>query len=326
VLRNGKLVKKSKPGGNYVLYIGGVMEVEKDSNHSVLHTTVYYPAGGAVRVDNTLSYVLGDQLGSASLTLSSAGAYVSSRRYYPFGELRYSDGTMPTDRLFTSQRAMEDLGIYFYNARFYSAALGRFLSADTVLPGAENSQSYDRYAYAQNSPIVYNDPSGHFWCLFATYLGNPCGSSSNSNNGPSAQNGGATEGEANASEGTSVTEQDGLTTEQSKTSDQNEEPNLTEETNNTHLHRPYVRNWLRQQIERTTEKAPDGRFIDPDTRAPMDPPYDLGHTYGHENWREIEKAEEEGLTQRQFNDRMNNPDYYRMQNRQDNRSHRFEMK
>jgi hypothetical protein len=67
-----------------------------------MHTTVYYPAGGAVKVDNTLSYVLGDpyspqstegqvalrgQLGSASLTLSSAGAVTGQTRYYPFGTL-----------------------------------------------------------------------------------------------------------------------------------------------------------------------------------------------------------------------------------------------
>ncbi len=56
---------------------------------------------------------------------------------------------------------MLDLGIYHYNARFYSPALGRFLSADTVVPGAAQSQAYDRYAYVMNSPLVYSDPSGH---------------------------------------------------------------------------------------------------------------------------------------------------------------------
>jgi RHS repeat-associated protein len=127
----------------------------------VLHTTVYYPAGGAVRVDNTLSYVLGDQLGSSSLTLSSAGAVTAETRYYPFGETRVSTGSMPTDRLFMGQRAMADLGIYFYNARFYDPGLGRFLSADTMLPGAGNSQAYDRFAYSLGNPIKYVDPTGH---------------------------------------------------------------------------------------------------------------------------------------------------------------------
>jgi RHS repeat-associated protein len=82
-------------------------------------------------------------------------------RYYPFGETRVSTGSMPTDRLFTGQRAMVDLGIYFYNARFYSAALGRFLSADTILPDAGNSQSYSRYSYVGNNPLGFTDPAGH---------------------------------------------------------------------------------------------------------------------------------------------------------------------
>jgi RHS repeat-associated protein len=115
-------------------------------------------------VDGTLSYVLGDQLGSSSLTLSSAGAVTGQSRYYPFGETRVSTGNMPDDRLFAGQRAMADLGIYYYRARFYLQTLGRFLSADTVLPGAGNSQAYDRFAYSLGNPILYNDPSGH--CVF----------------------------------------------------------------------------------------------------------------------------------------------------------------
>jgi hypothetical protein len=39
--------------------------------------------------------------------------------------------------------------------------IGRFLSADTVLPGAGNSQSYDRYSYVLNNPIRMIDPSGN---------------------------------------------------------------------------------------------------------------------------------------------------------------------
>jgi hypothetical protein len=42
-------------------FFGSVMEVEKNSGGTVLHTTVYYPAGGAVKVDSTLYYILGDQ-------------------------------------------------------------------------------------------------------------------------------------------------------------------------------------------------------------------------------------------------------------------------
>ncbi len=52
--------------------------------------------------------------------------------------------------------------MYFYNARYYDGTLGRFLSADTIVPSPANPQSLNRYAYVLNNPLRYTDPSGHF--------------------------------------------------------------------------------------------------------------------------------------------------------------------
>src|SRR3990172_6528553 len=82
-------------------------------------------------------------------------------RFYPYGESRLVSGTMPTDKLFTGQRAIDDLGIYNYGARFYSPKLGRFLSADTIVPSFANPQSFNRYSYVLNNPLKYTDPTGH---------------------------------------------------------------------------------------------------------------------------------------------------------------------
>ena len=40
--------------------------------------------------------------------------------------------------------------------------LGRFISADTLVPGAGNPQAFNRYAYGLNNPVKYTDPSGHY--------------------------------------------------------------------------------------------------------------------------------------------------------------------
>ena len=56
---------------------------------------------------------------------------------------------------------MAGLGIYDYGARFYSPKLGRFLSADTIVPGVANPQALNRYSYVLGNPIRYNDPTGH---------------------------------------------------------------------------------------------------------------------------------------------------------------------
>jgi|CXWL01.1.fsa_nt_gi RHS repeat-associated protein len=115
--------------------------------------------GGA----NTLYYSLKDHLGSASVLLDSSGNLVANgeQRYYPFGENRITSADLKTDHLFTGQLSVGLGGIYHYGARFYSSKLGRFLSADTIVPDYANPQSLNRFAYVYNNPLKYVDPTGH---------------------------------------------------------------------------------------------------------------------------------------------------------------------
>jgi RHS repeat-associated protein len=67
----------------------------------------------------------------------------------------------------TPQREENGLGsLYDYNARFYFPVLGRFISADTMVPDGKNPQQFNRYAYGLNNPVKYIDPTGHdaWWC------------------------------------------------------------------------------------------------------------------------------------------------------------------
>lgn len=91
------------------------------------------------------------------------------------------------------------------------------------------------------------------------------------------------------------------------------------------LHRPYIRKEVREEVERRAEKNEQGQFLDANTHEPIEGKYDLGHKYGHENAREIAKAEQENLTQEEFNDRMNDPDLYQIEDPSSNRSHKYEM-
>ncbi|SCW45863.1 HNH/ENDO VII superfamily nuclease with conserved GHE residues [Ruminococcaceae bacterium YRB3002] len=91
------------------------------------------------------------------------------------------------------------------------------------------------------------------------------------------------------------------------------------------LHRPYIRKEVREEVERRAEKNEEGKFLDANTHQPIEGKYDLGHKAGHEHWREAASAEKEGLSQEEFNDRMNNPDYYQIEDPHENRSHAHEM-
>jgi len=126
----------------------------------------YYYAGGqrvAMRKgSSTLYFLLGDHLGSTSITANSSGSKVAELRYHPWGGTRYTDGTTPTSYRFTGQREDATIGLYFYNARYYDPALGRFISADTLVPQAGNPQSLNRYSYCLGSPVRYVDPTGRY--------------------------------------------------------------------------------------------------------------------------------------------------------------------
>ncbi|MBC7250364.1 MAG: RHS repeat-associated core domain-containing protein [Anaerolineae bacterium] len=77
------------------------------------------------------------------------------------GSLAADYGPGTTDYCFTGQRVEAGLGLLDYCARFYDPALGRFISADTLVPNPGNPQDLNRYAYVRNNPLRYTDPSGH---------------------------------------------------------------------------------------------------------------------------------------------------------------------
>jgi len=165
---DGNLIKKKKPDNTSTVYIGGVYEVDLNGSGSATKKTSYYPAGGAMRVEvvgtsNTLYFMLRDHLGSASVTLDASGNIVTNgeQRYYPFGESRIAGTSLPTDRLYTGQRDVGLGGLYHYNARFYLPKLGRFVSADSIVPQPFNPQSLNRFSYVLNNPLRYADPTGH---------------------------------------------------------------------------------------------------------------------------------------------------------------------
>jgi RHS repeat-associated protein len=130
-------------------------------------TTTYYYAGGAriaMRQGITVSYLLGDHLGSTAIAANgTTGALLSEQRYKPWGEQRYPAGAsaLPTRRQYTGQINDAEIGLYFYNARSYLPVIGRFLSADTIVPSPSDPQNLNRYSYVSNRPLSLADPSGH---------------------------------------------------------------------------------------------------------------------------------------------------------------------
>ena len=58
-----------------------------------------------------------------------------------------------------------------------------------------------------------------------------------------------------------------------------------------YLHRPYIRVSIRKLVEERAQKLPDGRFLDANTKLPINGTYDLDHVYGKEFFRLRDYAE-----------------------------------
>jgi RHS repeat-associated protein len=125
------------------------------------------------------SYLFTDMLGSVRTITSSTQAVTECYDYLPFGRMlstfdggRGNLNCYPSDPdvgyssiespKFTGKERDAETGLDYFGARYYSGALGRFMSPDEVFADQhpDDPQSWNIYAYVRNNPIKNTDPSG----------------------------------------------------------------------------------------------------------------------------------------------------------------------
>ena len=102
-----------------------------------------------------------DIQGSFIAALDSASGTLSKAAYLPYGESASTGGTFR----YTGQRIdPETNGLYYYRARMFMPAWGRFMQPDPFGYGA----GANLYAYVGNDPLNNTDPNGQCpWCIGA---------------------------------------------------------------------------------------------------------------------------------------------------------------
>jgi RHS repeat-associated protein len=122
-------------------------------------------AGGAT----SLRYFITDHLGSIAVITDGGGAVLERLAYDAWGKRRNTNGTddpagavtSATTRGFTDHEHIASVGLVNMNGRVYDPELGRFLSADPIVPNRFNSQALNRFTYVDNRPLSLIDPTGY---------------------------------------------------------------------------------------------------------------------------------------------------------------------
>jgi RHS repeat-associated protein len=104
-----------------------------------------------------------DALGSVVAT-SDSSRNLTYEHYRPFGEKVANPTGTSNDQWYTAKQFDDELDIVYMQARYYDPVIGRFYSNDPVgTMGHLNLgsiQGFNRYAYGNNNPYRYIDPTG----------------------------------------------------------------------------------------------------------------------------------------------------------------------
>ncbi len=132
-------------------------------------------SAGAARQEGqsalTFYYVHPDHLGSISVVTDRDGAVKQKCTYDAWGRRTLVQGSLIFDRGFTGHEHLDEFALINMNGRMYDPVIGRFLSPDPYVQDPLFAQSFNRYSYAWNNPLIYTDPDGEFLGLALFILG-----------------------------------------------------------------------------------------------------------------------------------------------------------
>jgi RHS repeat-associated protein len=135
-------------------YYGAEAEEKSGVYTRFPHPDVMVESTGGV---NVTKFMHRDHLASVRLITKMDGSVQESSRYAAFGEPK---AVSSLSKGYIGERADPETGLNYLNARYYDAALGRFISPDDWDPTLQGVGT-NRYAYAGNDPVNKSDANGH---------------------------------------------------------------------------------------------------------------------------------------------------------------------
>jgi len=180
---SGRRVEKEVIAGTTTVtrYVYGNEDILLELNGSNTITARYTHGPGIdepliVEKNSQSFYYHADGLGSITEMTNQAGAVAQRYTYSSFGKIESQlDPNFVQPYTFTSREFDGETGLYYYRARQYDTATGRFTQIDPVLSAGNTFTLYlfpslvdqparlHPFVYVGNNPTVFIDPNGAFW-------------------------------------------------------------------------------------------------------------------------------------------------------------------
>jgi RHS repeat-associated protein len=160
---DGNLLIQKDPGTT-TLYLPNGQQHVLDTNTGAVTGTRYYamPGGGTcirTGAGRNFTFSLTDAHGTPTLYFDDTAQTPTWRQYTPYGAPRGAAATVPDNHGFLNKPVNAVTGLTHVGAREYDPATGRFVSLDPIQDTAD-PQQWNGYAYANNNPATFSDPTG----------------------------------------------------------------------------------------------------------------------------------------------------------------------
>lgn len=139
IFHNHEVVTEQKEGGNVIRLVRGSELIAQNADYA--RTYYHYAA---------------DEMGSITHITDEEGQVVNQYEYDAWGNIIEQKESIPNRFKFTGQQLDPISQQYYLRARFYNPVIARFTQEDTYRGAGLNL-----YAYCNNNPLYYVDPSGN---------------------------------------------------------------------------------------------------------------------------------------------------------------------
>lgn len=144
-------------------FLTGILGLQSETTGTATKSYTRDPYGNpiSVRDSSNTYYYLTDDIGSVIGLTNASGAVAQSFGYDPYGQVLTTGITVDSRFKFAGGEYDSATKLYHLGQRYYDPAQGRWTQRDTFTgsfvggPGSSN-----RFAYADDNPVNYVDPSG----------------------------------------------------------------------------------------------------------------------------------------------------------------------